>query len=66
MSAAESGRSPPARGERVYFDAVLLPFRSLSRPGFALLMVSVAAAGGVIVLTFLLAGASPVTGFFRL
>ncbi len=63
MSAAESGRSAPAPGERVFFDAVLRPYRSLSRLGFAILMVGVAVGGGVIGVTFLLAGAWPVTGF---
>ncbi len=63
MSAAESGRSAPARGERVFFDAVLRPYRSLSRLGFAVMMASVAAAGSLIGVGFLLAGAWPVTGF---
>ncbi len=63
MSVAESGRSPSAPGERVFFDAVLRPYRSLSRLGFAILMVSVAAGGSLIGVTFLLAGAWPVTGF---
>ncbi len=63
MSAVESGRSPSAPGERVFFDAVLRPYRSLSRLGFAIMMVSAAAGGGIIGVTFLLAGAWPVTGF---
>ncbi len=60
---AESGRSPSAPGERVFFDAVLRPHRSLSRLGFVILMVSVAAGGGIIGVAFLLAGAWPVAGF---
>ncbi len=63
MSAVESGRSPPAPGERVFFDAVLRPYRSLSRLGFAIMMGCVAAGGTLIGVTFLLAGAWPVTGF---
>ena len=63
MSAADSGRSPSVPGERVFFDAVLRPHRSLSRLGFAVLMTGVAAGGGVIGVAFFLAGAWPVTGF---
>ncbi len=63
MSAAESGRSAPAPGEPVFFDAVLRPYRSLSRLGFAVMMVCVTAAGALIGVAFLLAGAWPVTGF---
>jgi uncharacterized membrane protein len=63
MSGDDHDRSPSARGERVFLDAVLRPYRSLSRPGFAIMMVCVAGGGGLIGVTFLLAGAWPVTGF---
>ena len=50
-------------GERILFDAVLEPHRSLSPEGFRLLMVCVALGGLGIGTFFLLAGAWPVFGF---
>jgi len=63
MSAAAPDRSPPAPGERVFFDAVLRPYRSLSRLGFAVMMGCVAGGGVAVGVAFLMAGAWPVTGF---
>jgi uncharacterized membrane protein len=53
-------------GERIYFDAVLRPNRSLGARGFVLLMAALAAlsfAGGV---AFVSVGAWPVFGFLGL
>jgi uncharacterized membrane protein len=50
----------------VLFDAVLRPHRSLSGPGFAVLMAVVAVVSFATGLAFLLMGAWPVFGFFGL
>lgn len=53
-------------GERVYFNAVLYPHRSLSPAGFLLLMVLLAAASFAAGVFFLTRGAWPIFGFFGL
>jgi uncharacterized membrane protein len=49
--------------ERAIFSAVLTPHRSLSRPGFFLLMTVLGGMSFVTGMVFLLAGAWPVFGF---
>jgi uncharacterized membrane protein len=56
-SAADHGMSP------VIFDAVLHPYRSLGRRGFALLMAAVALVGFAGGIAFVYLGAWPITGF---
>jgi uncharacterized membrane protein len=53
----------PAAAERVFFQAVLHPHRSLSPTGFAIVMTGVAVAGLGVGTIFLMAGAWPVFGF---
>ena len=53
-------------GDRVWFDAVLRPHRSLGRRGFVLLMAVVVAVSLVAGLRFAVAGAWPVLAFFLL
>ena len=55
-----------SRAERVYFEAVLTPHRSLSRWGFTIMMAAVCAITMGLGLFFLLRGAWPVLGFFGL
>jgi uncharacterized membrane protein len=62
-SVSEPPVAPPAKKERVFFDAVLHPHRSLSPAGFAIVMSCVALAGLTLGTVFLLAGAWPVFGF---
>lgn len=52
--------------DRVWFDAVLRPHRSLGRRGFVLLMAAVVAVSLVAGLRFAVAGAWPVLAFFLL
>lgn len=52
--------------ERIYFDAVLHPNRSLSPRGFLIVMGALAAASFVSGMVFVLKGAWPVFGFFGL
>jgi uncharacterized membrane protein len=52
--------------ERVHFDAVLEPHRSLSRGGFILLMVAFGGVSFIAGIVFLVIGAWPVLGFFGL
>ncbi|MDJ0895320.1 MAG: DUF2244 domain-containing protein [Alphaproteobacteria bacterium] len=56
---------PPADGapHPVYFDAVLRPHRSLSKPGFLILMSAVAVGGFLVGVAFCLMGAWPVMAF---
>src|SRR3546814_5288173 len=54
--------APPARS-RVFFDAVLLPHRSLGPRGFRILMLVAGGGACVIGTSFMLMGAWPVTGF---
>lgn len=54
------------REERVYFDAILHPSRSLSPRGFFIVMVVLAALSFVSGMIFALNGAWPVFGFFGL
>lgn len=51
---------------RVWFDAVLMPHRSLSPRGFSLVMLTLGAASFAASLLFVLKGAWPVAGFFGL
>ena len=53
-------------GDRVWFDAVLRPHRSLGRRGFAILMAVVVAVSLAAGLRFAVAGAWPVLAFFLL
>ncbi len=53
-------------GERIYFDAVLYPHRSLSPAGFLILMALLAAVSFTAGVFFLTRGAWPVFGFFGL
>src|SRR3546814_12520422 len=64
ISGNASIRTPaaPARG-RVFFDAVLLPNRSLGPRGFRILMLVAGGGACVIGTSFMLMGAWPVTGF---
>jgi len=65
MSArAERVASEPA--QRIFFDAVLVPHRSLSPAGFWLLMALISAASFVSGMYFVLRGAWPVFGYFGL
>ncbi|MBI1237993.1 MAG: DUF2244 domain-containing protein [Alphaproteobacteria bacterium] len=52
--------------ERVYFDAVLRPHRSLTPRGFAILMAFFAVLSLIAGVAFLMIGAWPVFGFFGL
>jgi uncharacterized membrane protein len=52
--------------ERVHFDAVLEPHRSLSRSGFLLLMLALGGISFAAGIAFLVIGAWPVFGFFGL
>lgn len=52
--------------ERVHFDAVLNPHRSLGPRGFLILMLAVGGVSFVAGVVFLLMGAWPVVGFFGL
>lgn len=52
--------------ERVHFDAVLHPNRSLGRTGFVILMCAFGGVSFVAGMVFLLLGAWPVVGFFGL
>ena len=52
--------------DKVWFDAVLHPHRSLSPVGFIILMVALASVSFTMGIMFLLAGAWPVFGFFGL
>lgn len=52
-----------ATGERIFFDAILRPHRSLPASGFRLLMLASAAALLAVGLLFWMVGAWPVIGF---
>ena len=52
--------------ENLLFDVVLRPHRSLSKPGFLILMAVVAVVSFTAGMVFLLQGAWPVMGFFGL
>lgn len=67
MSAAMSAAlAPPPAPPRLYFDAVLQPYRSLSPSGFWLLMAVVCGASLSAGTGFLVIGAWPVCGFLGL
>jgi uncharacterized membrane protein len=61
-SALEPADSPP----RIFLDAVLHPYRSLSPRGFVIVMAVLGAASLVAGTTCILVGAWPVFGFFGL
>ena len=63
---AESAPAEDTNRDKVWFDAVLHPHRSLSPLGFLILMVALASVSFVAGIMFLLAGAWPVFGFFGL
>jgi uncharacterized membrane protein len=65
MSSPADGQSPPP-APRVFFDAVLMPHRSLSPGGFWLLMALISAISFVSGMYFVLQGAWPVFGYFGL
>lgn len=62
----DSSTSGQIGGERVYFNAVLYPHRSLSPAGFLTLMAILAALSFTAGVFFLSRGAWPVFGFFGL
>jgi uncharacterized membrane protein len=53
-------------GARVFFDALLVPHRSLSPRGFLLVMLLLGGVSFIAGVAFVLAGAWPVFGFFGL
>ena len=55
-----------ASSNQLLLDAVLTPHRSLSRSGFVILMAGLSALSFIAGVSFLLAGAWPVFGFFGL
>ena len=57
---------PETSEPRVYLDAELRPFRSLSRSGFIVLMGAIAATSFIAGVFYVAAGAWPVMGFFGL
>lgn len=59
-------RDPQPGGEPLLFDAVLMPHRSLSRAGFRVLMMLVAALSTILGLVFYLIGAWPIVGLLGL
>ena len=59
-------RTPPRSEDRVVFDAVLTPNRSLSPRGFVVLMCGICAISFTAGLFFFLVGAWPVVGFMGL
>ena len=56
----------PASAEPTLFSALLMPHRSLSRKGFAVLMAVISGVSFAAGMVFLLMGAWPVLGFFGL
>jgi uncharacterized membrane protein len=52
--------------DRVIFDAILTPHRSLSKRGFILLMSAISGVSFVVGFGFFLMGAWPIVGFFGL
>jgi len=69
-ASAQAGQEPCGGANpcapKVWFDAVLHPHRSLSPVGFLILMVALASVSFATGITFLMAGAWPVFGFFGL
>jgi uncharacterized membrane protein len=63
MSNASLATEKPAR---VFFDAILMPHRSLPPKGFAIVMAVLALISIVVGTAFLMIGAWPVLGFFGL
>ncbi|MBI4725074.1 MAG: DUF2244 domain-containing protein, partial [Rhodomicrobium sp.] len=56
----------PSHAPVLLFTATLLPHRSLSRKGFAVLMFAIGAVSFASGIAFVVMGAWPVTGFFGL
>ncbi len=63
---AAGRRAEHERQKRLFFDAVLRPHRSLSRPGFIALMAAIGTASTLGAAPFLVAGAWPVLAFMSL
>lgn len=64
---AAAGRHGRRRSQKaLFFDAVLRPHRSLSRAGFAVLMIAIVAASAAESAPFLAVGAWPVLAFVAL
>ena len=64
---AESAAALEQTGERhVFLEAVLYPYRSLSRRGFVMLMAALAGASLAAGVTCIAVGAWPIFGFFGL
>jgi uncharacterized membrane protein len=62
-----SNTEPTAeKPKRVFFDAILMPHRSLTPKGFAIVMVVLGLISIVVGTAFLMIGAWPVLGFFGL
>jgi len=62
----ETTAADAATARRVFFERVLLPYRSLPLRGFNLLMLGLGALSIVVGITFVSIGAWPVFGFFGL
>jgi uncharacterized membrane protein len=58
--------APPTEPARVFFERVLLPYRSLPPRGFNLLMLVLGAISVAVSVLFVTIGAWPVCGFFGL
>ncbi len=63
MAGAEEKGMSDIAADAPLFEAVIVPHRSLSRHGLALVIAAVAAAGSLTALLFFLLGAWPVAGF---
>lgn len=63
MSRTAAPAEPAEASDKVLFDALLTPYRSLSPTGFAVLMTAIGLVGFAAGLTFYLIGAWPVIGF---
>lgn len=68
IGAMDAPLDPPGENKmpQVFFDAVLMPHRSLSISGFWLLMALISGVSFLAGVLFILKGAWPVTGFFGL
>ena len=66
MSANPSTASPAAPSRSVYFERVLLPYRSLPPCGFRLLMLFLGLLSIAVGIGFVSVGAWPIFGFFGL
>jgi uncharacterized membrane protein len=62
----EAAAATPATPRHVFFERVLLPYRSLPPRGFNILMLGLAALSIIVGIVFVSLGAWPVCGFFGL